>query len=160
MRLSEIHNLKEGVADLPAGAGAQEQLDILTNKLNSAKKALNIAMSLEDPTDRKKYWSRIMNFFVQLRPLWNQAARQLEQEMGTAAVDEAVTDMPDGADLSQQLDILTNKLAACSRALGIANKLQTPEEKRKYQGKIMGFFNQLRPMFKRISKEIEAQAAQ
>lgn len=74
-------------------------------------------------------------------------------------VREAVTDMPEGADSTQQLEILMNKLEACKRALGIANKLETPEERKKYRSRIMKFMNQLRPMFNRVAKSLEQEMA-
>ena len=70
-------------------------------------------------------------------------------------IDEGVTDMPEGSDSVQQLEILMSKLEACSRALGIANKLPSPEDKKKYRSRVMGFMNQLRPMFNRVAKALE-----
>jgi hypothetical protein len=74
-------------------------------------------------------------------------------------LEEAVTDMPEGSDLNDQLTILVGKLEACKRALGIANRLETPEERKKYRSRIMGFMNQLRPMFNRVAKTLEAEIA-
>lgn len=72
-------------------------------------------------------------------------------------LDEGVTDMPADSDLVQQLEILTGKLEACKRALGIANKLEDPADRKKYKGRIMKFFNQLRPMFNRVAKQLESE---
>ena len=72
-------------------------------------------------------------------------------------LEEAVTDMPEGSNLTQQLEILMGKLEACKRALGIANGLETPEERKKYKSRIMSFMNQLRPMFRRVTKTLAAE---
>lgn len=70
-------------------------------------------------------------------------------------INEGVTDLPEGSSTTEQLEILMSKLEACKRALGIANKLETPEERKKYRSRIMKFMNQLRPMFNRVSKSLE-----
>lgn len=72
-------------------------------------------------------------------------------------LEEGVTDLPADANLIQQLEILTSKLEACKRALGIANRLDNPEDRKKYKGRVMKFFNQLRPMFNRVAKQLESE---
>jgi hypothetical protein len=74
-------------------------------------------------------------------------------------VEEGVTDLPEGSSSTEQLEILMNKLEACKRALGIANKLETSEERKKYRSRIMKFMNQLRPMFNRVAKSLEQESA-
>lgn len=75
--------------------------------------------------------------------------------MKSKEITEGVTDLPEGSSSTEQLEILMNKLEACKRALGIANKLETPEERKKYRGRIMKFMNQLRPMFNKVAKSLE-----
>lgn len=79
--------------------------------------------------------------------------------MKSKEITEGVTDLPEGSSSTEQLEILMNKLEACKRALGIANKLETPEERKKYRGRIMKFMNQLRPMFNKVAKSLEQEIA-
>ena len=79
--------------------------------------------------------------------------------MKSKEITEGVTDLPEGSSATEQLEILMNKLEACKRALGIANKLETPEERKKYRGRIMKFMNQLRPMFNKVAKSLEQEIA-
>ena len=69
---------------------------------------------------------------------------------------EGVLDMPADTNTEQQIDILIERLAAAKRALGITNRLQNPEERKKHRGRVMGFLNQLRAMLARITKSLES----
>jgi len=68
---------------------------------------------------------------------------------------EGVTDLPDDASVEEQIEILTQRLEAAKKAMGIINKLKDPMQKKKHRGRVMGFMNQLRPMLKKIIKKIE-----
>jgi hypothetical protein len=67
---------------------------------------------------------------------------------------EGVTDMPEGSTPEQQIDLLMQRLEIAKKMLGYANKLTTPEEKKKHRSRIMGFMNQMRPMLKRLITQI------
>lgn len=67
---------------------------------------------------------------------------------------EGVTDMPEGATPEQQIDLLMQRLTIAKKMLGYANKLATPEEKKKHRSRIMGFMNQMRPMLKKLIDQI------
>lgn len=67
---------------------------------------------------------------------------------------EAPLDMPEGSDLVQQLEILTQRLESAKRALGITNRLKDPVERKRHRARVMGFLNQLRGMFDRVTKQL------
>lgn len=75
--------------------------------------------------------------------------------MNSKEILEGVTDLPTGSTPVEQLEILMAKLEACKRALGIANTLPSPEDRKKYKGRVLGFMNQLRPMFNRVATSLE-----
>lgn len=75
--------------------------------------------------------------------------------MNFKEIKEGVTDLPAGSTPVEQLEILMAKLEACKRALGIANTLPSPEDRKKYKGRVLGFMNQLRPMFNRVATSLE-----
>jgi hypothetical protein len=69
-------------------------------------------------------------------------------------LDEAVTDLPGGLDLNQMFSVAAARLDASRRALGIANRLATPEERRKHRSRIMIALNSLRGLLGEISREL------
>ena len=75
--------------------------------------------------------------------------------MNIKEIKEGVTDLPTGSTPVEQLEILMAKLEACKRALGIANTLPSPVDRKKYKGRVLGFMNQLRPMFNRVATSLE-----
>jgi hypothetical protein len=85
MLISELNQsvaqLSEGVLDMPDDSSLVTQLEILMQRLESAKKALGITNRLQDPAERKKHRSRVMVFLNQLRGAFNKIATQLEQEL-------------------------------------------------------------------------------
>ena len=71
---------------------------------------------------------------------------------------EGVTDMPEGASAEQQIDLLIQRLSIAKKMLGYANRLATPEEKKKHRSRIMGFMNQMRPMLKKLVDQVGSEA--
>ena len=72
--------LEEGVTDMPEGSSAEQQIDILTQRLSIAKKMLGITNRLSDPAERKKHRSRVMGFLNQLRAMLKGVMAKLETE--------------------------------------------------------------------------------
>lgn len=67
---------------------------------------------------------------------------------------EGVTDMPEGASVEQQLQLLIQRLEIAGRMLGYANKLSDPADKKKHKSRIMTFLNQLNPMLNRLIRDL------
>ena len=62
------------------------------------------------------------------------------------------------ADVGNMFDDTARMLDAAKRGLGIANKLKSPEDRKKHRSKIMGTLNKLRAQLSRISDAISAAA--
>lgn len=61
--------LLEDVSDLPPFSSPEEQLELLSQKIEIAKKALRIANRLKDPKDRAKHQSIVVRHLQVLRRL-------------------------------------------------------------------------------------------
>lgn len=72
-------------------------------------------------------------------------------------LNEGVLDMPEGAGLEEQMETLSSKMLIAKKMLGLANRLTTPEDKRKHKSRVLGIMNQIRAALARVVKQIEAQ---
>lgn len=68
---------------------------------------------------------------------------------------ETPLEMPENATLIDQLDTLGGRIGAAKKALGIANKLTNPEERKRHRGRVLTFLNQLRPAFERVLRQLK-----
>ena len=76
----EIDMLFENVTDMPEGATAEQQIDLLMKRLEIAKKMLGYANKLSNPADKKKHRGRIMGFMNQMRPMLKRLIDQVGSE--------------------------------------------------------------------------------
>lgn len=77
-----------------------------------------------------------------------------EEEEILQALEEAVMDMPAGQSLNQMFATAASRLEAARHGLGLANKLKSPEDKKKHRSKIMTALNSLRGLLSEISREL------
>lgn len=100
MLISELQNLaamdelNEGVLDMPDDSSLVEQLSILIQRLDTAKRALGITNQLKDPVARKKHRGRVMTFLNQLRGMFDRVTNQLQQEITQDAVQQQSPQYP------------------------------------------------------------------
>lgn len=73
---------------------------------------------------------------------------------------EGVLDLPQDSSEVTQLEALMVKLEATKKALGIANHLQNPTDKKRHRSRIMTFMNQIRAMFNKLADKMEADLKQ
>lgn len=65
-----------------------------------------------------------------------------------------VADVPETSDLNAKFMEVERRFAAARKALGIANRLPSPEDRRKHKSRIMGMLNQLRAAIADIQREL------
>lgn len=73
-------------------------------------------------------------------------------------IEEAVTDVPDGADAIEVLGIASARLDAAKKGLGIANTMKNPADKAKHRSRVMSNLNQIRALVARAMNVIDAEA--
>jgi len=73
------------------------------------------------------------------------------------AMNEGILDMPEGTDLEQQLQILSDKMILAKKMLSLANKLKDPISKKKHRGRVMGILNKVRAALKAATAKLAAE---
>jgi hypothetical protein len=76
----------------------------------------------------------------------------LLDEMQTLIEDSSSTGETVTSELLSLMDATMKQFAAAKRGLGIANRLKTPEDKKKHRSRIMGTMNRIRAAITKIQK--------
>ena len=90
MNLDEIKNIEtinqmlnklfEGVLDMPEGTELEQQMEILSSRMITAKKMLGLTNKLTNPEEKKKHRSRVLGLINQIRAGLKRLSNQLATE--------------------------------------------------------------------------------
>jgi hypothetical protein len=70
-------------------------------------------------------------------------------------LNEGVLDFENNLELNELFDEAIFRLGAAKRALGFANKLQTPEERKKHKSRVISAMNRLRNFIRVIEEKMQ-----
>lgn len=70
-------------------------------------------------------------------------------------LEEGVLDLPLFSTPEQQLEIVQHKVEVARKALGIANRLKDPAQRKEHKGRVLGHLNRLRGLLRRVEAQLE-----
>lgn len=91
MKLEQTQ-INESPVDIPSDISLEQQLNLVSQRLEVAKRALGVANRFRSPDAKKKHRGRILGIINQLRKLLRDISKQLEADINSQP--EVVTSQP------------------------------------------------------------------